>query len=97
MEESTPAVDDTTYYFASYDDDQGTTLWGKGTVQKTGVTENGYIEVEVLTNNTEQSFVGQKFFIVDTATADGTTFYQLFTDAGTTSAGIYVKISEQEI
>ena len=51
-----------------------------------------YTEVEVLTNSTDESFVGRKFFIVSNAKTDGTV-YELFTDAGTTSAGIFVTIT----
>lgn len=97
MEENNSTPEPSTYYFASYDDDQGTNLWGKGTVQLTGVIESGYTEVEVLTNSTDESFVGQKFFIASEANADASTLYPLYSDAGTTSAGIYVKISEEEI
>ena len=89
--ESTPI-----YSFTSYDDDQGTNVWGEGTVQPTGVTTDGYIQMEVLTNSTDQSFVGQQFYVTDSATPDGTTLYPLYTDAGTTSAGIYVKITQNE-
>ncbi len=81
------------YYFISYSDDTGTTEWGRGTVKTTGVTTNGYIQVKVLSNSTEQSFVGSKFFVVDTAEPDAETLYQLYTGAGTGATGMYVKIS----
>ena len=80
------------YSFISYADVQGETEWGEGTVKTTGVTENGYTQVVVKTNSPDESFVGQKFYIISTAKTDGT-IYQLYSDAGTTSAGIYVKIS----
>ena len=83
------------YNFTSYSDGEGTTEWGAGTVESTGVTSNGFTQVKVLTNSTDQSFVGQKFYISSDAEADGTTLYPLYTDAGTTAAGIYVKISEE--
>lgn len=83
-----------TYSFVSYDDSNKTTEWGSGTVETTGVVENGYTEVEVLTNSSDESFVGQKFFIASDAEADGVTAYPLYSDAGTTPAGIYVTISE---
>lgn len=82
------------YNFTSYSDDEGTTEWGSGTVKTTGVTSNGYTQVEVLTNSTDQEFVGQKFYISSDAEADDTTLYPLYSDAGTTAVGIYVKISE---
>ena len=80
------------YYFKSYGDSQGETEWGTGTVKTTGVTDNGYSQVKVLTNSTDESFVGQKFFIISTAKTDGT-IYQLYSDAGTTATGVYVEIS----
>ena len=80
------------YYFTSYADAQGTTEWGNGTVKTTGVTNNGYSQVQVKSNSSDQSFVGQKFYIISSAETDGT-IYQLYSDAGTTSAGIYVSIS----
>lgn len=91
-EEFTPVL----YYFKSYNNEQGEELWGTGTVETTGVEENGYTEVEILTNDTESSFVGQKVFIASNASADGTTLYPLYSDAGETALGIYVKISKNE-
>lgn len=85
-----------TYQFISFGDNQGETKWGEGTVNTTGVENNGYTEVEVKTNSTDQEFVGQKFFIISSANPDGTTLYPLYTDAGTTSANIYVKINTIE-
>lgn len=81
------------YYFISYSDNTGATEWGRGTVKTTGVTRNGYTQVKVLTNSTEQSFVGSKYFVVDSAEPDGETLYQLYSDAGTGATGMYVKIS----
>ena len=82
-----------TYGFISYADAQGSTEWGSGTVQTTGVESDGYSQVEVLTNEPDESFVGQKFYLTSDAQTDGT-IYELFTDAGTTSANIYVSISK---
>ena len=83
------------YYFKSYGDSQGETEWWTGTVKTTGVTNNGYSQVKVTKNSSDQSFVGQKFYIISTAKTDGT-IYQLYSDAGTTATGIYVEISETE-
>lgn len=83
-----------TYYFKSYDDDEGTTLWGTGSCETTGVEDNGYTQIEVKENSPNESFVGQKFYIASNADPDKTTLYPLYTDAGTTAAGIYVKVSE---
>lgn len=85
-----------TYYFQSYDDAQGTTLWGSGTVKTTGVEENNFTQVQILTNDTNASFINQKVFVASNATADATTLYPLYSDAGTTSLNIYVKISTSE-
>lgn len=81
------------YFFVSYADAAGETEWDRGTVKTTGVTSNNYSQVVVKTNPDHPDFVGQKFYIISSAKTDGT-IYQLYTDAGTTSAGIYVKISE---
>lgn len=85
----------TTYYFTSYADSRGETEWGSGTVQDTGVIKGNYSEVEVKTNSPDESFVGQKFFIRSSAKTDGSVIYKLYTDAGRTSAGIYVSISTE--
>lgn len=92
---TTQNTEETIYSFTSYDDSNGTTEWGTGTVKLTGVVSNGYTQVEVVTNSTDQSFIGQKFYITSDADANNTTIYQLYTDAGTTGAGIYVKISSE--
>ena len=83
----------TVYSFISYADSEGQTKWAEGTVETTGVTENGFTEVQVKTN-TEEEFVGQKFYITSDAKTDGT-IYPLYSDAGTTSINIYVSISPQ--
>lgn len=81
------------YFFVSYGESACTTELGRGRVQTTGVTTSGYIQVKVLDNSTEQSFVGSKYFVVDTAEPDGETAYQLYTGAGSGATGMYVKIS----
>lgn len=91
-DEFTPVI----YSFISYDDAEGTTEWGSGTVETTGTVTDGFTEVEVKTNSTDASFVGQKFFITSDAEADNTTLYPLYSDAGETAVGIYVKISQGE-
>lgn len=99
-EEETPSSSDTpeftpeTYYFTSYADAEGETEWGSGSVETTGVTSNGYTQVEVITNDPVEDFIGEKFYIASDAETDNTTLYPLYTDAGTTAAGIYVKISD---
>ena len=81
------------YFFISYGESACTTELGRGTVKTTGVTTSGYAQIKVLTNSTEQSFVGSKYYVVDTAEPDGTTAYQLYTGAGSGATGMYVKIS----
>lgn len=89
IEEFTPV----TYNFTSYEDSNGDTEWGTGTVQTTGVVSGNYTEIEVITNSTDQSFVGGKFFVISSAKTDGT-IYNVYSDAGRTSAGFYVSITE---
>lgn len=81
------------YNFTSYSDAQGTTEWGTGIVEVTGKENNQYVEVIVRQNSTDASFVGKKFYIDKNASMFGTK-HELFTDAGNTSAGIYVSISQ---
>ena len=84
------------YFFVSYGESACTTELGRGTVKTTGVTTDGYIQVKVLSNSSEvnEQFVGNKYFVVDTAEPDGTTAYQLYTGAGSGATGMYVKISK---
>lgn len=89
VEEFTPV----TYNFISYGDAQGEIEWGQGTVETTGVESNGYSQVKVKTNSTDESFIGEEFYIISSAKTDGT-IYELYTDAGTTSAHIYVSITQ---
>lgn len=83
-----------TYSFISYGDEEGETIWGEGTVKTTENVSNGFTQVEVVTNSTDQDFIGEKFFITSDAKTDGT-IYPLFIDAGETPAGIYVSISTE--
>ena len=82
-----------TYAFESFQDSAATEKDSEGTVQLTGVASNGYLEVEVITSDPNESWIGVKCYVVDTAKPDGTTIYQLYEDAGTTSLPFYVKIS----
>ena len=83
------------YFFISYGESACTTELGRGTVKTTGVTTSGYIQIKVITNSTEQSFVGSKYYVVDTAEPDGETAYQLYEGAGSGATGMYVKISSK--
>ena len=95
--EETPVFEPELYYFVSYADAQGETYWGNGTVETTGVTEDGYTQVEIKTNDPDQSFVGQKVFLASDANANGQTVYPVYSDAGKTSMNLYVKVSKTEI
>lgn len=91
-ESSATDGDKVTYSFISYEDAAGTTEWGEGTVETTGVIKGNYSEVVVKTNSPKEEYVGQKFFIRTTAKTDGT-IYAAYSDAGRTKAGFYVSIS----
>lgn len=84
------------YYFKSYSDANKTDVWGTGSVETTGKTQNDFVEVKVLTNTGDSSFIDALFFITKDAKTDGTV-YQLYNDAGTTGTGIYVEISSSPI
>lgn len=84
------------YSFTSYGDAEGETEWGSGTVQTTGRQNRGLTEVEVITNSSNQSFVGQKFYIISSAQANNTTLYPLYANLDKDKVGIYVKIEEIE-
>lgn len=81
------------YSFTSYSDAEKTTEYATGTARTTGVTSGDYTQIKVLTNSVE-GFVGKKYYLLTDAKTDGTV-YELFTDAGTTSAEIFVTISTQ--
>ena len=84
------------YYFISYGESAGTTELGRGTVKTTGVSDNDYSQVVVLTNEPNEEFVGEKYWVVSNALPSGTDLYQLYTGAGTGATGMYVKISVTE-
>ena len=81
------------YYFLSYGDSAGEQPLDKGTVKTTGVSDNSYSQVVVLTNDEHPDFVGNKYWVVSNALPSGTDLYQLYTGAGTGATGMYVKIS----
>lgn len=91
------AVKRPTYDFTSYEADK-TTKIADGVVEVTGRTEQiedqGYKEVEVM-ENTVPEWVGMKFLVIDTATADGTTKYAVYNLDGT-DTGMWVTISVPE-
>ena len=82
-----------TYYFNSYGDSSCEQYIASGSVQPTGVTSSGYTQLEVKTNTShDPSWIGQKFYVDSDAKTDGSEAYQLYSDAGTTGTGIYVKV-----
>ena len=82
----------TTYSFTSYGDSEGVEEWGTGTIETTGITNDGYTELEIKTNSAEEAFIGQKFYITSNFNPDNTTIYQLYSDAGETPLGFYIKL-----
>lgn len=81
------------YYFLSYGDSAGEQPLDKGTAKTTGVTNNGYSQIVVLTNEEHEEFVGLKYWVVSNALPSGEELYQLYAGAGTDGTGMYVKIS----
>ncbi|MBP5340512.1 MAG: hypothetical protein J6Z14_14625 [Prevotella sp.] len=83
-----------TYSFTSYSAENDGTAWSSGLARTTGETKNGLSEVVILTNGSYPEFVGQKFYVNQSATANGSTRYELQKDVnGTlTSAGLWVAI-----
>lgn len=81
------------YWFLSYGDSSGEEPLDKGTAKTTGVTQSGYSQIVVLTNEEHPDFVGNKYWVVSNALPSGTNLYQLYTGAGTGATGMYVKIS----
>ena len=90
-----PEFEPVTYNFTSYADAEKQEEYATGTAETTGVESNGYSQIEVLTNSVD-GFVGNKYYITSDANADGSTAYELYSDAGTTGTGIYVTITEAE-
>lgn len=90
-------IDPLVYYFNSYGDSSCESFLGAGSVQTTGVVSGDYTQVEVTSNTTlhDMDFVGLKYYILTDAETGGSEAYQLYTDAGTTGTGMYVKIYEE--
>lgn len=84
-----------TYSFTSYADANMEEEYATGTAATTGVESNGYSQIEVLTNSVD-GFAGEKYYVISNAKTDGSTAYELYSDAGTTGTGIYVTIEKLE-
>ena len=83
-----------TYNFISYNNENKDEELGQGEVILTGVTSGNYSEVEVLTNSTDPTFVGKKYYVQKDANPNADTVYPLYTDAGSTSTGMFVSIEK---
>lgn len=96
-EDGTLLTEVTTYNFTSFSgNDSEAVEYGTGQAKLTGVTDGAYSEVEVLSNEFDASFVGNKYFILTSANANGTTKYELFEDAGTTGTGLFVAVTKAD-
>jgi len=83
----------TKYYFDSFGDSATTQYLASGTVITTGQQEGDYIEVQVTSNSSQsEDFTGRKYWVEGDLKDDGSVAYQLYTDAGTTGTGMYVKV-----
>ena len=80
------------YWFLSYGDSAGEEPLDKGTAKTTGVSQNNYSQIVVLTNDEHPEFVGNKYWVISNAKDDGSELYQLYSGAGTSGTGMYVKI-----
>lgn len=80
------------YSFISYSSISGA-KWAEGRAQLTGVVSGDLTQIIVL-ENTEEGFVGQKFFIPSNAEADGETKYTLY-NADKEDTGIQVTILKE--
>lgn len=80
------------YSFTSYSSISGNE-WASGIAQLTGVVSGDLTEIVVL-ENTEDGFVGQKFFIPTNAQADGSTKYPLY-NSEKEDTGIQVAVTKQ--
>ncbi len=91
-----------TYSFTSYADENTETAWATGKVQTTGNTtmieiENQNVEFSeaIVTENTIDGWVGEKFYIVSNAETNGTTRYQLYSIQTETPLEIWVTITAE--
>lgn len=67
-----------TYYFVSYGDSEGTTEYGKGSVETTDdTTYQGYTKIKIKENPSYPEWEGTFCYIVSTATPNNGTIYQL--------------------
>lgn len=85
------------YWFDSFGNSTCSEFLASGTVISTGEEEGDYVAMKVLTNSSQdQSFVGMKFWCDKDAKSDGSEAYQLYTYAGQTATGMYVKIYAEQ-
>ena len=93
--DGSPASKPSTYNFVSYADAEGNEEYATGSVKLTGITDGDYTQVEVVENSID-GFTGNKYYIASDAQPNGS-IYPLYTNAGTTEAGIFVKIEIGEV
>lgn len=86
------------YRFTSYGE-SGAVEYGDGTVQVTGDSEEGYIPVKVLTNEFDNSFVDDIFYVPENTEPDDDRLYQLKIKNNNTyeDVDIWVKIYYDKI
>lgn len=78
------------YTHQSFNSD-GSVVYGSGKIQLTGIISGDYTQINIL-EDTHEEFVGQKFYILTNATADGATLNQLY-NADKQAVDIAVKIT----
>lgn len=85
------------YWFDSFGNSTCSEFIASGTVASTGEAEGDYVAMKVLTNSSQDtSWIGQKFWCDKDAKDDGSEAYQLYTYAGQTATGVYVKIYAEQ-
>lgn len=92
-EKPKPIKDSKIYSFVSYADANKNTQYGTGIARTTGLVKGDYAQIQVVRNEPEESFVGNKYYVLANSDADGTTAIQLFKKPGEPEE-LYVTIEE---
>ena len=85
------------YHLEVYSESAGTTLVGNCTCKLVADESTTHIKLQVTESDAQAITVGTNYFVVKTAKTDGSLVYELFTDAGTTSASKYAKVSAETV
>ena len=85
------------YTFTVYSENAGTTLVGTCTCKETGTESDGYKQYEVITSDTNTITAGTKYYLISTAKTDESVIYELYTNAGTTSANKFAKVYSEQV